>query len=360
MCAFAIVIRASFFSEVVPYKITYPLVTAVIIGDYGGSTLLSIKEASKDYQNIIESFNGACGYTVVVAQNGNHNDDYTLKYFGSGNAMKYKLGDFKCKWTSDEIEDFNEKINADIIESENGHFDSLIYIVSCHGDGKNSIYDSNGENFSLSFIYHQFDNKNCKIWRDKPKIFLHDIYKNGGITADSNIGNDLEEKKVDISEIVGSKNKHSSVLDKAVAATYTMDSHYRKIFGNSGQLPRISNDKTDWISTEMQNGSIFIQCFSDVLKNSSSGNLTGLLNKTRKKMATKLHLPQHNDNAIVLTDYSTMPYGIEFKNKINPHENKNDEYANTSLAQTVCKCINEFCLYISLISAIMMWFFLFA
>ena len=135
--------------------------------------------------------------------------------------------------------------------------------------------------------------------------------------------------------MAATKNKHSA-LEKAVAPTYTVDSHYRKIFGNSGQLPTTPNDKTDLISKEMQNGSIFIQCFSQILKSSSNGNLSDILNKTRKHMAMKLHLPQINDNAIVLTDDSTMPCEIELKSKTDQHEIKNDEYVHSVSQQTVC------------------------
>ena len=335
--AFTIVIRESYFSQVAAYKIRNPLVTAVIIGDYSNTLSPSITSANKDYQNIIESFYGCYGYTVVVAQNCKNNGDYTLEYFQTDNEVK--SCNFKSKWTSDEIEDFNERINTHIIGSENAPFDSLIYIVSCHGDGKNLIYDSNGEDFSLSFIYHQFNNKNCRILRSKPKVYLLDTYKNSDITADTH-GNNVKKEKVDVAEIVVTKNQHSTVLEQAVAPTYTEKSHCRKIFGNSGHLPRILNDKTDWISKEMQNGSIFIQCFRQVLKNrskSSNDNLTDILNKTRKHMAMKLHLPQNNDNAIVLNDDSTMPYEIEFESKTNQHESKNDEYVNHIPQQTVCK-----------------------
>ena len=141
-----------------------PLVTAVMIGDYTNSTLPSIVTANKDYENIVDAFNIACGYTVVVAtQDATNKDDgdgYKLRQFDDDNTDK--SCNFKIKWTSDEIEDFNEKLKTDFIDNENTQFDSLIYIVSSHGDGKNLVYDGNGEDFSLSFIYHQFNNANCR------------------------------------------------------------------------------------------------------------------------------------------------------------------------------------------------------
>ena len=67
--------RESFFSEIAAYKAVNPLVAAIIIGDYGNSTLPNIKTANQDYQNILDAFNIAHGYTVVIAQNCEDNDD---------------------------------------------------------------------------------------------------------------------------------------------------------------------------------------------------------------------------------------------------------------------------------------------
>ena len=62
-----------------------------------------------------------------------------------------------------------------------------ICIISCHGDGKRSFYDSNGKDFSFSHVCYRFNNKNCKSLRNKPKIYAFDIKKDGGIIASSNM-----------------------------------------------------------------------------------------------------------------------------------------------------------------------------
>ena len=309
--------RESFFSEVLSYKITNPLATAVIIGDYSDSRLPSIKTANKDYQNIIDSFHDTYGYTVVVAQNDKNGEDYTLACFSSSgdhDAPQIQSCNFKCKWTEEKIEDFNEKIKEDFIDNDSINFDSLIYIISCHGDGKSAIYDSRGENVFLSNIYCEFDNRECRNLRNKPKIYLLDTYRVGGGNNNSSIrksntdnNNQQEEKQVDASasDVVVTKNNLKNVTIPA-AATYTTDTHFREVFGNSGHQP-ISN------VNETIGHSIFIQCLTQIIKRNPSVNLCDILVKTRSSMSAMLKLDENSDvNAIVLSDVSTMPYKVNF------------------------------------------------
>ena len=299
------------------YKITNPLVTAVIIGEYSDSRLPSIKTANKDYQNIIDSFHDTYGYTVFVAQNDKNDEDYTLARFSSsGDAPQIQSCNFKCKWTTEEIEDFNEKIKEDFIDNDSINFDSLIYIISCHGDGKSGIYDSKGENLFLSDIYSEFDNHQCRDLRDKPKIYLLDTYRIGGGNNnssidknDTNTNNQEEENKMDVSvsDIVVTKNNlKNTTIPIPAAATYTTDTHFREIFGNSGHQP-ISN------VNETIGHSIFIQCLTQIIKRNPSVNLCDILVKTRSSMSAMLKLDENSDvNAIVLSDVSTMPYKVNF------------------------------------------------
>ena len=335
--------RESFFSEVAAYKTINPLITAVIIGDYSNSKLPSIKTVNKDYQNIIDAFNITHGYTVVLAQNcADNNNEYVLKRFGCGNQTK--SCNFKTKWSSEEIEEFSDKIKHNFIENDNTSFDSLIFIVSCHGDGKDLIYDSNGEHFSLGHVYYRFDNKNCRNMRSKPKIYLFDIYKIGsgdssGIyKTNININNDQQDEKSDIlaSDVVITKNKDPKSKE-VCAATYTKDTHCRKIVGNSGQQPA-SDAKID--------ASIFIQCFTESIKYSTNASLGHLVAKTRKRMAIKLDLARNGGDLIALSDEGTMPYEIKFRKSNNDFDTKMNQYSNSILQQTVRIIYIYICIYI--------------
>ena len=373
-------LRQSFFSQVSNYKIINPLITGIIIGDYGNSKLPNVRATNKDYQNIIDSFNGAHGYSVVVAAAAsqtfeNVEDNYTLKCFTSAGVVEMKENDakssnyYKSKWNSDEIEDFNDRIKDEWINNDNGQlFDSLIYIISCHGDGKSTIYDSNGEDFSLSHIYYQFNNKNCKSLRNKPKIYLFDIKKNGSIDIENKSmhgGNNYDksqcnyqqDEKMDVSapDTVATVAKQKYLHANITSATYTEDTHYRKIFANSGQQP-ISNKTLKCL----KNGSIFIQCFSEIVKNIQVANLSDVLIKTRANMARKLNLTQSRAgggvDAIVLGDDSTMPYDIEFgKRKVNDYETKMDEYSNSILQQTVCTVYIQLYMYTDCTPLLYVW-----
>ena len=322
--------RDSYFSQVRSRKITNPLVTALVIGNYRDSTLPNIQTANTDYENIINSFNTVYGYCVVLAQNTKNSDDFTLTQFGSRDVSQIRSCNFKRKWSCEEIDDFNDQIKKNFIDNDGTNFDGLIYVVSCHGDGKSIIYDSKGEDFSLSCVYYQFDNNRCRNLRNKPKIYLLDIYRIGSGNSNSYMHNctsktipyDSEKKDLEVSisdKVTTTKNNYKSVKIPAVAATYTTDSHFRKIIGNSGQQP-ISN------KNQTIGHSIFIQCLTDTVKHKLHANLTDFVVETRCHMSAMLKLDKNSGiNAIVLSDDCTMPYETQFGKQKNDYETKMDE-----------------------------------
>ena len=60
---------ASFFSSSRVYLISAPLIVVIIIGDYSDSTLPSITTTSKDYKNIINSFDNTSKHSIVFCEN---------------------------------------------------------------------------------------------------------------------------------------------------------------------------------------------------------------------------------------------------------------------------------------------------
>ena len=320
--------RDSYFSQVRSYKLTNPLVTAVVIGDYSDSSLPSIQTANTDYKNIINSFKAVYGYCVVLAQNSKNSDNYTL--VGLDDVSQIQSCNFKCKWTGEEIDDFNDTIKKNFIDKDGTQFDSLVYIVSCHGDGKSIIYDSKGEDYTLSCVYYEFDNSRCRHLRNKPKIYLLDIYRIGSGNSNSSIDNsksntilyDSEKKDLEVSisdTVTNTKNNYKSVKTPAVAATYTTDSHFCKIIGNSGQQPISSKNATI-------GHSIFIQCLTHTVKRKLNANLTDIVVETRCCMSAMLKLDKNSGiSAIVLSDDCTMPYETQFGKQKSDYESTMDD-----------------------------------
>ena len=357
--------RTSYFDEVASYSITNPLIALLVIGDYtiAKSTLTSIKTTSNDYYNIIETFNCFYGYSVAFAKKQTNGDSTAITLVNNGNKLaknETKYIDFKLNWSVDEIEDFNNELRKGIIDNPNNNFDSLIYVISSHGDGKNLIYASNGEDISLDFFYSKFNNKQCRKLRNKPKIYLCDTNKQSGIninsvgissnsgkatktsnmnynktdSKDSTVTTTLASRKCGVS--TESKQKH--ILPTAemsptltATATYTADNHCRKLFGHSGHQPSV-NDKNQVDS----NGSVFLQAFAGIARNRSiflnkNTSLTDVVFETRKLMAKLLCLPNNNFDLIVLHDDTTMPYDIKFGVIGSEFETKNSRVMNSYL-----------------------------
>ena len=326
----------------------------IIIGDYTNSTLASIKTAWKDYQNIIHTFNITHGYDVIFAQNNlnvNENeqeddiDPLHITYLQNSKSNSNSNYNFKLKWTYDDIDEFNARIKSQYIENENYAFDGLVYIISSHGNDK-TMYDSNGESFALEFVYHEFDNQQCRQLRNKPKIYLHDTNRidfcNNSDTNSYDNGGSINTMKVYKNTLaaaakqkyISDKLYNSSSSSGSRTPTYIKDTHFRKVFGHSGQQ-YVTNETRDWINKITQNGSIFIQSFTAVFKNGP--NLTDILFDTRKFMATLLRVPRNDPDYVVLDDKSTMPYDIKFDICQNDHQAKIHENKNQSVIQdTVC------------------------
>lgn len=364
---------SSFFSQIAAYLISNPLVTMIIIGDYSNSTLPSIELALNDYYNIIKSFNNVCGYGIVIPIESDEDEITDIKQMKKGEIMS--IDDinnckFKLSWTFDEILDFNSKVKKQYIENRNYGYDSLIYLISCHGSKNDIIYDSNGESIPLSYIYSQFNNKNCKQLRQKPKIYLCDTnrvlitnkntakqipvvanlnHHDHGLPNLPNTGlmdviDEEKENKASQEQLTRDTmdtnqylNRNSNVLP--TPSTYTEENHCRKVFGHSAQQAIIHDSNYSQIrSNHNYNGSILIRCLGAVLKNNfsqleSNGgrDLSQILFETRKYMALILNIPQNNTDIVSLHDCNTMPYPV----KLDVNGNLNDSAVKASLNNTL-------------------------
>ena len=325
--------RQGYFSSIQPYKICNPLIVAVIIGDYSNAGLPSITSATSEYRSIIDAFYRIRQYDVVFATNTDAtNGDETiclthlkhtqllLQPENNNDNSSHHI--YKLKWQEGEIEYFNDQINHQILtntkNNSNGQlqYDGLIYILSSHGNENKLIYNSDGEDIPLEFIFEEFNNKNCKYLRQRPKIYMFDINRNG--SNNSNTSN-LSQMATDTTNLNLNLNKGQVGNDDqkvnnnhSTYQTYQKDSHCTKVFINSIEQPvPKSNDK----DRRYTNNSILIESVTKVVTDDAlflNHSFNDLLRIIRQQMVKLLHLNENDIDSIVLTDHSTMPFDMEF------------------------------------------------
>ena len=296
----------------------------MMIGNYDNSPLPSIHDATRDYHNIIYAFSHVRNHHVAFATNNSESkddDNVCVKHLIQSitNYRKIKSFDFKLKWTSDEIDDFASQISDKVICKDNKYnYDSLIWFVTSHGNNNVEIYDSNGEEYVLEFLYNEFNNKECGCLRQKPKIFFLDTSKHSTATKSTTVASETasritcnenaipehdderETKHNDLGHVQGSTNS------KHLFQVYQKESHCRKVFGNSSENQRLQ------IGTSHEKGSIFVQSICQTVCNDLkflNSNFDDFLFDTRQNMTQALGLP---DNAVdsVLFDVITQCHMI--------------------------------------------------
>lgn len=311
--------------------ISKPLVAVLVIGDYKGSPLPSIAGATNDYVNVVRAFNCRRRYDIVFATNSltkleikHITDDNVIR-----NENEIKLFDFKLKWSYDDIEDFNKRIATNVLAttSDNGDYgyDGLIYILSSHGDSEKIIFDSNGEEMPLAYIYNQFDNQECKSLRQRPKVYICDVSRFGSNehsgqgavkTTENETGHDQTKsghyyaQKTQQTQETQETQQEQKVAD---TTTYTKDSHCCKIFGNSKQQPlRFINGNRKNDDSSLLIGSVCkVVAHNFTFVNS---NLGDILLEIRHNMAKSLSVGNNiiGSDEIVLNKQNTLPYDIKF------------------------------------------------
>ena len=240
-----------------------PLIVVVGIGEYDKNTFPNLIGVKRDYFNIKYVFNHMRGYSIVYQTTSNR-----ICYINQRTRREKDVKDtFKIKWTEEEIEEFNDYITDNILcqdekksqndfkSNENGNVneknekhDGLIYFVSCHGGDESVIYDSEGEEFNLAFLYDQFDNENCPYLRKKPKMFFLDCcrgrmkskrkYDDNNSTSYNNAESKDDEKQMTMNNndntviTKGGKDNYKQSGDKQ-DKTYIKARDSCKIFANT-------------------------------------------------------------------------------------------------------------------------------
>ena len=332
----------------------------VVIGNYNqASPIPSIEGASKEYYSVVRAFNYVRGYDIVFATNNG------IKHMTKKNSFKrtkkIKSFDFKLSWVNDDVENFNQHIVQKILPSANNdtkmgtnRYDSLIYILSSHGDGDKAIYDSNGEEIPLEYIYYTFNNQNCKTLRQRPKIYMCDINRVGSdsctpsrcnrtqlqqseskVNNHNNCNTDNVDSKNDeelqsIPDADHGNNQQNLMQQLPVVdtKTYTAQSHCCAIFGNSKHQPLQIAPNNINVNDDC---SLFVDSITKVVSSNFTfvnSSLGDVLFETRQNMANALSLQQKKEiklGDVVLKENSTMPYDIKFASSACVEANSNDE-----------------------------------
>ena len=154
------------------YKIERALVAMIGIGCYpNGGVLGDLKGISQDYRNMIKLFVNHWGYSFIYETSDNK-IEYLSKTKLLTNNKKYSTN-FKIKWNENDITSFVQCVKKTILSTKP---DSLIFVISSHGDRDQVIIDSEFEEYGLIEIYSQFWNSEygCPYLCDKPKLFFID------------------------------------------------------------------------------------------------------------------------------------------------------------------------------------------
>ena len=232
-------------SSAVTLEVRNPLVAMFAIEDYTKcDQMKNMHTAKSDYFRVFEAMHITHGYSFVCmvdkneeneTKNSNEKDkekenenkkninSFDLNY-NQNRPVDGKLS--KKKWkthiTCDDINRFNNQIKQTILTNKNKNelnYDGLIYFISCLGDKDNVIYDSNGEDGILDFLFEEFTNKECKCLTNKPKIFIIDTSR--GASISKGIENPKLNLKLNLEKTVQKLEKlndctHNNSSDKPV------------------------------------------------------------------------------------------------------------------------------------------------
>ena len=226
------------------------MVAMIGIGYYpNGGILGNLIGIKNEYKNMIQLFVEYCGYSMIY-----ENDKNEIKYLTKKKLIEnnnFYNNNFKIKWNENDIKKYikNVKKNINIYKP-----DSLIFIISSHGDSEKVIIDSNFDEHSLMSIYSEFWNINggCPYLADKPKIFIIDACQgrqtpipNGLLT---NTNNNNNNTNIDNDNINNVESEINITLDET--NDRTIDESTELIDESKNSKQELKNDSTDESSLE--------------------------------------------------------------------------------------------------------------
>ena len=230
------------------------LVAMIGIGNYDKNVMPKLIGVSRDYCNMKYTFNFKRGYHIIY-NNSNNETIYLNKRIKKFKNIK---DDFKLYWTTKDILEFNGSVKNIVSSDKDYNFDCFIYIISCHGDCDNVIYDSNGNKVKVLTLLKNFDNKHWPSFRNKPKIAVLDFCR-GNMRTKRIVNSDFEEKKTKTS----SNNNHNNNNHNS---TYSKKSNNQTSTNNTNDEDSKNNNNNKNVSDNSNyssNSGSFIDAFND-------------------------------------------------------------------------------------------------
>ena len=267
-----------------------PLVVILGIGEYDGMpNIIGIK---KDYQNMIIIFNKLFKYDILYKlSNNNYNK----------NQSQGNINDsFKLKWDCDEIDDFIDDVKI-ALENENKKYDSLIFIVSSHGEADGVILDSESEEYSLFCLYAQFNGSQFPNFAHCPKLFFVDAcrgnLKSKKIAVSYNMGDNINVNNIDKSQEIYavSKGRNSEYKDDISIS----NNKNNKNNNSSNDIKRQLSTKQE-INIHSEANFFFVYANPDGYAAFDGGNKGGYLIQAIYKVFKKKEVLSKNLDSIVL------------------------------------------------------------
>ena len=211
-----------------------PLVISVTVAEYT-PYFPSLTGPTKDCHLVAFAMSYKRGYTLIY-----YDDKNVLHQIGRSSDASTSTHDssslekdpnFKLKWKTGEIKQFNDEIlkklskrNEEIKQSNSNNndshdeskennnetkkqvkYDGLIYFISGHGDSNRVFYDSDCNNLNLNTVFFdRFSNKNCQYFYGKPKLFIIDCCR-GKKTSKKKINQQYRADQTGVNIIVNVK-----------------------------------------------------------------------------------------------------------------------------------------------------------
>ena len=287
-----------------------PLVVILGIGEYDEwPNLIGVK---KDYENMIKIFNKLFKYDILYKLSNNQFND---------NKSNGNINDsFKLKWLSDddgldEVLEFVDDVKI-ALSTKNKNYDSLIFIISCHGEADGVIFDSVGEEHSLPNIYTTFNGEKFPDFAHCPKLFFVDACRGT-----------LRRKPIKVEYKMDEDSKEIYVSPKGKENEYKNDdnksdnkNNNKKLVSKEMNIHEVANFYIVYANPEGYaafdagpKGGYLIQAIYKVFRKKEilSQNLIGIKNHIGEKVNQLVgkHATQHVETV------STVHYRIKFRRR---------------------------------------------
>ena len=324
------------------------------IGDYKEDDDLRDLKAKTDYCQMIHTFHDVWGYSVFFQCNeknsGSTKDKLLDPILNGLNRQQFKKQckcqkkfDFKDTWTWEEIDTLCEN-GKELLRNAptDGCYDSLIFIVSCHGE-EECIIDSKGEVYQLLSLFSHFQNKNIPYLTDKPKIFFLDLCRGSSVhpAAPNSISGNSSKTNESIASHFVSVPRHVSTshLTNDAGARRVSHIEYSEVdyvrlmqeVHREANFAKIYSNPAGYAAVEGTSGGVLIRSIKYVFSNVNEVK-KGTLDDVYRQISNKSHkrtkrlaLTQPNYDHTMTFKISFDKYGQMSKNqKISTLNNGND------------------------------------